>query len=493
MKISSSFVMALLAITAASSANAMDLDWSGQFRAEAVMINNYAPESNVAVGQGGYDFVKAGSTDARFQTLFLRLRPKLIVNDNVAIKSEWWLGNPVTGFYGSDYPGSSRADQRYFNSTFSGGSAISAQRFWAEFLTDLGTFQVGRAPQHWGLGLIHHSGDGVFDRYQSTGDTFKMISKFGNFSLIPGHTKYDMGNAVGGTCVGGATCGHPTGGATLSEYTVGLRYENPDEDFEGGVEMIRRIAGAQSESTWIANRAGGMNVTIWDVYAKKRMGRFDFGLEAPIFNGELVGYQYKAFALATELKFRASDSWSFSAKAGKAPGQPNSAGTGPNDKWSMVYFHPNYRLGLLMFNYNFANFAGNNNSNNSAAGSVKSIYDNPITNANYLMLGTGLTADKWVFSAAFITAKANETAHAGDRFFNTWNRAYSTAVATRNQSASLGTEIDFGAALNWDEFTTFSLDFGFLIPGDFYKFGNGAVDNDLSTIFGAVGSIGVKF
>lgn len=481
--------LACLPIATPVTTQAMDLDWSGQFRAEAAMINNYAPEANVATGQGGYEVNKAGGVDARFQTLFLRLRPKLIVNDNVAIKSEWWLGNPVTGFYGVDYPGSARADQRYYNSTFSGGSTISAQRFWAEFLTDIGTFQVGRAPQHWGLGVIHNSGDGLFDRYQSTGDTFKMISKFGNFTVIPAHTKYNFGDAAGGN------------GFALSEFTLGLRYENLDEDFEGGVNFVRRIADGQSNSVWINYNGGtagtpgvgGMNLTIWDIYGKKKIGKFDFGIEAPLFSGQLIGVTYKAFALATELKYRASDSWNFFAKVGKVPGQPNSP-TAAVEKWSMVMLHPNYRLGLLMFNYNFANFAGNNNPNTAAgAGSLKSIYDNPITNARYVMLGAALTADKWRFTGSFITATADQAAKTGQLFFNSRDRAYSTVAAVKDQGTSLGTEFDLGATLNWDEYTSFSLDAGLLMQGDYYNFVNATTDNDLKNVLGVVASIGVRF
>ncbi len=418
--------------------------------------------------------------------------PKLIVNDNVAIKSEWWLGNPVTGFYGGDYPGSSRADQRYYNSTYSGGSTISAQRYWAEFLTDLGTFQVGRAPQHWGLGLIHNSGDSVFDRYQSTGDTFKMISKFGNFTVIPAHTKYNSGNAAGGS------------GHSLSEYTLGLRYENQDEDFEGGVNLVRRMADARSDSLWINNNGGntlgGMNLTIWDIYGKKKIGKFDFGIEAPIYNGQLIGQTYKAFALALELKYRANDSWNFFGKFGKVPGQANSPSTTP-EKWTLVMLHPNYRLGLLMFNYNFANFAGNNNPNvpgtvtgaNVVPANVKSIYDNSITNARYAMVGATLSADKWRFTGSFITATADRSAETGQYFFNSLTRTYSSATAVKSQGTSIGTEIDLGVALNWDEFTTFSLDSGLLMQGDYYKFVNAAADNDLKSVLGVVASIGVKF
>jgi len=476
-RVSMCFFMAALAFQPFT-AQAMDLDWSGQFRTEAVMINDYAPDTNVATGQGGYEVLQASSKNARFQTLFLRLRPKLIVNDNVAIKSEWWLGNPITGFYGVDYPGSTRADQRYYNSTFNGGSTISAQRFWAEFLTDLGTFQVGRAPQHWGLGLIHNSGDGLFDRYQSTGDTFKLISKFGNFALIPAHTKYMLGDAAGGS------------GYSLSEFTLGLRYENPDEDFQGGVNLVRRLAGGFAQSAWINGNGGVQNITIWDIYGQKKIGKFDFGIEAPIFNGQLQGLSYKAFALATEMKYRANDSWTFSIKAGKAPGQPNSPTATP-EKWSMVSFHPNYRLGLLMFNYNFRNFSGNNNPN--SAGTVKSIYDNPITNAKYLMLGGAYSTDKWRFSGSFITASADKPAEFGQFFLNTQDRTMSTITAAKNQGSSLGTEFDLGIALNWDEYTTFALDTGLLMQGDFYKFVNASTDNDLKSILGVVASIGVRF
>ncbi len=461
-----------------STASAMDLDWSGQFRAEAVMINNFAPESNVDTGKGGYEVLQNGTKDARFQTLFLRLKPKLIVNDNVSIKSEWWLGNPVTGFYGSGYPGTSRADQRNYATTYNSGSTITAQRFWAEFLTDLGTFQVGRAPQHWGLGAVHNAGDGMFDRYQSTGDTFKMISKFGNFTVIPAHTKYAYGSSAGSS------------NDSLSEFTLGLRYENLDEDFEGGVNFVRRV-GIDSGTAWINGAGGDINLTIWDIYGKKKFGKFDFGMEAPIYNGQLSGLVYKTFALAVELKYRANDTWSFFSKFGKVPGQPNSASAAV-EKWSMVMLHPNYRLGLMMFNYNFANFSGNTDPN--VAGSVNSIYDNPITNARYAMLGAALTADKWRFTTSFITATAEKSAQSGQFFFNSRDRRMSAITAKKDQGTSLGTEIDLGVALNWDEFTTFSLDSGILMQGDYPAFVNNATaDNDLKTILGVMASIAVRF
>src|SRR5690606_7675673 len=111
--------------------------------------------------------------------LFLRLRPSVIVNDNVTIKSEWWVGDPIFGIFGGSVPG--LTSQRQFYSNQSAGSFVSAQRVWAELTTDVGTVQVGRAPLQWGLGLVWNAGDGIGDRYQSTGDLIRLVSRFGAF------------------------------------------------------------------------------------------------------------------------------------------------------------------------------------------------------------------------------------------------------------------------------------------------------------------------
>lgn len=488
-----------------TSAQALDLDWSGQFRSEAVMISNFCPENGNLASHSftGYEIPNPGSRKAQFQTLFLRLRPKAIINDNVSIKSEWWLGNPVTGFYGNSYPGSTRGDQQFYNSTYSGGSSITAQRVWAEFNTDVGLLQVGRAPLNWGLGLVHHSGDGLTDHYQSTGDLFRLVAKFGNFSLIPATVKYNMGNSVAGAATGYVAGSPPTtaykgGSMHLSEYHIGLKYENVDEDFEGGVNFIRRLAGAESDVKWLNDDDGSLNYTIWDIYMKKRAGKLSLGVEAPIATGRLQGTPYSSFAIATELGYRPNDTWNILMKAGQAPGQQNST-TNANlttpTKWTFAYLHPNYKLGMLMFNYQFRNFGGPNNPNSSlsGAGSVRSIYDNPITNARYLMLGTELNADKWVFSTGLVHAVADETAVAGSAFFNTWTRQMESNAATSDQGSNLGTEWDLGAKLNWDEFTSISLDMGLYFPGDYYKFTALTTEQDLSTVWGFAATFGVKF
>ena len=513
-------LLGALALLASGPVHALELTWSGQFRAEANRISNYSLDSSqigatrdpVREAADGYYTPGGGLKTAQFQDLFMRLMPSAIVNDNVALRSELWLGNPITGFYGDGYPGADRPDQREYNSTFTRGSAVTAQRFWADFLTDFGMFQVGRAPMNWGLGLVHSAGNGLWDRYQSTGDVIRMSSKFGNFTVLPSFAKFSYGNAVGGaapTCGGGGVCGNQLGGSGISEYSLGMKYESAEEELTAGLNFVRRIGGSLSEGAFLnapvgvagqsqGSTVGGQGITIWDIFVQKRVGKFEFKAEAPLFSGKVqgssAGREYKAYAIAVETLYHFTDSWSLNAKAGRVPGQPNSD-TADTSKWRMVYLHPNYRLGMFLFNYQLRNFAGPNNPD-SGSDQTRSIYDNPVTNASYLNVGTAYKTDKWTFHLDWFAAKADESAESGKYFFNTWDRRY--VLANGNQSKNLGMEIDWGANFDWDEFTSFGLDFGYFMPGNYYAFSNvapgaGQSSNATDNVFGIQAKVGIRF
>ena len=105
------------------------------------------------------------------------------------------MGDPTYGMFGNSAP--YQVDEHQYYSTQSRGSYISAQRFWAEVLTDFGTLQVGRTPLDWGLGVVWNAGDNLWDHYESTGDSIRLISKFGAFSFIPSFVSVATGNSIG--------------------------------------------------------------------------------------------------------------------------------------------------------------------------------------------------------------------------------------------------------------------------------------------------------
>ena len=89
-----------------SQSQALELDWSGLFRSELNYIHNYTLNTSGAAPDtvsgrataGGYYIPGAGSVDANFETLFLKLKPRLVVNDNIYIKWSGGSGAPTTAY-----------------------------------------------------------------------------------------------------------------------------------------------------------------------------------------------------------------------------------------------------------------------------------------------------------------------------------------------------------------------------------------------------------
>lgn len=492
-------VALLAAPFALSAAHALELDWSGQFRAENHLITNYA---NSGTGTG-YGVVDGGSSDASFQTLFMRLRPKVIVNDNVYVKSEWWAGDPVFGMFGNAAPYG--ADGRQYYSTQSRGSFITAQRFWAEVLTDLGVVRVGRMPLNWGLGLIYNGGDGVFDRYVSTGDAISMSAKVGSITFAPSFIKYSMGNSVGGNrdVTAGALAGTPPSGrGNVSDYSFLLRYENLDEDLDIGVNLIRRNIDAAQDSAagyfGVTGLPAGSGITIWDIFAKKKLGKLTLAAELPLASGNIGGVPYSAKAVAGEVQFKATSHWDFSAKVGSAPGQSNVANAASPSGFGGFFFHPNYRVGMIMFGYQLGALGGMQSQNNptATANNLASPFDNPITNATYISVGTQFgfgAGDRWKARFNFLTATAQQVAAAGSAYFNTWSRKFENNASGITQDSSLGTEYDLGVTYHLDENFQFAFDLGVFLPGSFYTFSNTGTPNARNTVFANAIRVGINF
>ncbi len=520
MKKSSFYITSLLIILFATNAFALQLDWNGQYWFENHWLNNAQLErgrpatdnDQELINNGGPYVPGTGKRNVVWYSNFLKLKPKAVVNDSINIKSELHIGSPIYGFYGRGFP--QDKERMHFTGLQKSSATITAQRYWANLITDFGTMEVGRAPKHWGLGAIWNSGDQLFDHYQDTQDTFRIISKFGNFWLMPSISKVALGNNVSGASdAAGNTI---EGDDDVTDIDIAAKYDNPEEDFELGFMWTRRV-GSFSQQGIVYNDlgVGGTSVgtnrvgfNIYDIYAKKKTGRYSFGGEFPLFTGNLGAldgdkeFTYKAWALIFEGNFT-SDLWDIGLKAGHVPGQPNgdaSAGQPAGQRavsagdttFRTVYLNQNYGLGLIMFHYNLWGMA-RNNPNTVAAISLNSPFDNPIVNANYLALTPQLKLDKWTLKWGIITGWASNTAQKGKNFYNYNRRRFYNAQ--RDQEKFLGKEFDFGLAFKWDENFTASWDLGLWFPGDYYAFTNNNYNQgmDLKFMFASQFRIGVTF
>jgi hypothetical protein len=487
-------------------ASALTLHWSGDFHTEAHFIRNYSlSDNNLTLDQDrleghGYSIPGGGERTANFQTMFLRLRPTLVINDNLSIKSEWWLGDPRFNFLGAAFPDT--RDQRQLNTTFSRGSQIHAQRFWGEILTDLGTLQVGRAPMDWGLGVLWSSGADPGSRYHSTGDMVRLISRFGAFTFSPSLIQYSSGENIGGSCPelvgspesdgleGPRVCDPSTGNARVLDFSLILSYLNYEEDLELGLNFIRRLAGGAQGPSGVLGFQGqprGFQFNTWNIFGRKQLGPVSLAMEVPIVTGSIGASNYQTFAAAFEVDYQVTDRLSGALRAGHAPGQENvDPGETPED-FTAFHFHPDYNLGMLMFGYQFRNFVGPNNRNNPAvsAADLRSPFDQSVSNVNYASLSGAYQWNRWRFHSTWTVANAIETAEEGQDFYNVWTREFVTHnEGAGNQSAFMGWEMNYGATFFWDDHFSIDTTFGAFFPGAFYEFSNTPQSNETSTVLG---------
>jgi uncharacterized protein (TIGR04551 family) len=131
--------------------------------------------------------------------LRFRLDPELDVSDNLRVISQIdLLDNVVMGSTPSGYaflpaasgggyqvaPRSGAAATGVADATTtpptsgvnSLSNSIAVKRVWAEYATPVGELRFGRMPDHFGLGMVHHSGDGYDDDYQTTIDRLQFIT-----------------------------------------------------------------------------------------------------------------------------------------------------------------------------------------------------------------------------------------------------------------------------------------------------------------------------
>lgn len=518
-------------------AHALQLEWEGQFWFDHHWLNNYqldrgrlGGDADSTIYDAGGPYVPgAGEKNVMWHSAFMRFKPRVTVNDSIFLRSEIHLGSPIYGFMGRDFP-TTAGEQYNFTGSQKQGAALSAMRFWATMVSDFGTIELGRAPIHWGLGAIWNSGDQLFDRYQSSGDMARLTTKFGNLYVSPAISRVSVGNSVAGALDNaGTTSSFPgvanprPGSDDVTDYHLSVRYDNTEEDFDFGLMWTRRIGNAAQSSvlTSPATTTGSrkLNYNLLDFYARKKLGRFRFGLEVPFYTGTIGGidgsatdFNYKAVAVLLEGGFT-SDRWDIMMRGGHVPGQPAvnpstvTAGTASSfidsgAKYRPVYLHQNYGVGLIMFKYNLQGLAANNPGTLNAS-QVRSPYDNPIVNANYLSVTPTFKLDKWSFNTTFVAAWASQTVpnNPGNdpkKFYNHQRRLfYTTQSGNGEQHSFMGWETDLGVTFKWDDNMVFDFTTGLFFPGAYHKFANRpAPDHEISAddfMFATQARVGITF
>lgn len=332
-----------------------DIEWSGVYRIEANAIHNSDLGSK--------------KRDLDYGLHHLVLRPKIVAGDGLTIFGQFDVLNSAA------YPNSqmgqvwgsgvNTAAQSPSADTTGPGSNVVSKTQKAEtievsqlYLTynhEFGQLIAGRAPLHFGLGMTHNAGRGLFDHWYDTRDMVGYKFIVGNLYFLP--------------MVGRVNEGALNRSDDLTDYMIQMQYENPENDIEMGIFYQMRKGGDQASdaptpATGTAGPLGGaaavnsgeIDARTVSVYALKDTERWRAGLEASFQSGEtgvLVApggekVTYDGFGIAAEFEYRPEGSrWKWGLKAGDATGDdPKTDG-----KFEGFIFNRNYDVAFLMFNH----------------------------------------------------------------------------------------------------------------------------------------------
>lgn len=166
----------------------------------------------------------------------LRLDPTLNVSENIRIRSTVdVLDNIVLGSTPDTLNGTSQQSSFFtdtqnpqqvgINSIY---DAIRIRRVWAEVMTPVGELKFGRMPQHFGLGLLANSGNGLDQDAGDSADQVVFETKIAGYSIAPAYSFASSGPFGRG---GGGSAVSSNGNANFFANESGQRFNlDPRDD-----------------------------------------------------------------------------------------------------------------------------------------------------------------------------------------------------------------------------------------------------------------------
>lgn len=453
-------LIAVTILTGSISANALPIDWNGTLGFDQNIIKNArrSTDNCAATPKEGSKCLASDNSNARFQSMLLKLKPTIIVNDSASIKGELSTGTSRGGFLGDNNTTDSNKSS-YFGQSAGTGSTLSINQFYAELYADTALFRVGKFSKDYGLGAVINGGNGPWDRYFSSYDGLEAEFKLGNFKLIPIIAKIDTSTS------------YPNGKYDTNEQSVIAMYDNSNKNLKTGIFYGQREV--ETNSTLYGN-SGSQKVTIIDIFFDKTWGDFNLAMEIPMMSGG-VGktfgstskQDFDAKAYIIESTYQVNPKWKMGLNAGFIGGSD-----ADQKSQEAMYLHRNYQVAEIMFNYNLAGFQS----------SADNIFNSSITNTNYTKLFAHYTNAAWTWRMDFIMAKANEVAKKGSKFFDHEKKTYSVSNANADQDSNLGMEFDVAFDYEWSPSIVVTGYVAHYQVGDYYAFTNSATELNVGDV-----------
>ncbi len=309
----------------------------------------------------------------------LRHRFTLNLDFKVTEKISIFSDVKVFPYPGQDYLGgegtlsSPAANRSPFDHGFK-PSPFYLERIWVRYLTDYGIWMMGRAPKHFGLGLLFNEGRGLFDDVHDTTDRISYINQLGSIEFNLGYEKLQEL----GTCPG---CTVKSGGGSRADdmygFYFGLKYYPDHRDFR--FFWQKTIRG--NDKTYIDYYMINLNLLFADFNIKSEMD-FLIGRTRDLHVVNYWGGKEGVRNSVSGILFLLQGDYTFlphhnvAMDVGYASGDEDlfrNARDRKNEDASALSFHPNIKPALLMYN-----------TPAEYANSTSSLYNQGVINTYYV-------------------------------------------------------------------------------------------------------------
>jgi len=303
----------LLILSWCAPALAMDFSTHGYYRTRVVALDDVdlqTANNSIAYSNNRVGFVS-------YNQMRLRLEPVLKINDHLSIMAQFDILDNV--LYGTQQTkqlnvlsplvgtltmpagagsfwmtGAEAGDQK----------AINVRRVWADILTPIGEFRIGRQPSHWGLGIFQNDGR---DRQSDFGDTADRIMYLLQYDIassgtITGGLLWDIAyDAQRDQRIGyGDTVREqamPSNSRDTQQYAAIIMFDRPEMTI-GAFGGIRRRNGPDGATTMpvtdalnnivMAGVDGDTLLYFADLYARYQYENYKFQLEGVYIGGKVT-------------------------------------------------------------------------------------------------------------------------------------------------------------------------------------------------------------
>ncbi|MFN7453816.1 MAG: hypothetical protein ACK5RO_04060 [Pseudobdellovibrionaceae bacterium] len=337
-----------LVLASFSQAQAMSVEWTGNYRFEYTQLSS----TTLGSPQKGKSYFLNS----------LQLSPKIIAADGMNVVAKFDVltnsaypdsqagavlgGGPTKGGTG----GSSTADDAAVSSGHQGSTELRVSQLYRNVNPEYGAIVVGRAPIEFGLGITHNAGNGMFDHWSDTMDMVGYKFLIGNLSLMP--------------IIGKPYNPSPNAGGEVTDVIWNIEYNNPETESIFGIFHQSRSAGlASNDANPLTYGAGATKIGGWKTQSVNfLLGRgwdsFKFKLEAGFNSGDtgiqVSGQEVKlnGYGIVTEMNFPRPESKSqWSLKAGLVSGDdPDTT------NFEGYALDRNYDIAFLLFNHSMGQY-----------------------------------------------------------------------------------------------------------------------------------------